>query len=214
MAKQPSRTELLKTIAQLTKRVDTLERENSSLLEMLSKYKIPKNSRNSSVPPSKDENRPLKTRSLREKSGKKVGGQPGRQGNTLKMTMTPDNIEVHAPGYCTCCGNDLQELPLEFIGKRQVVDIPPIVPQYTEHRVYQRTCGCGHIAKGSFPTGVNAPVSYGSNVESLIGYFHCRQYLPFDRMKEVFHNVFDLPISEGGLHYILSRLSTKSSSDL
>jgi transposase len=47
-------------------------------------------------------------------------------------------------------------------------------------------------------------------VESLIGYFHCRQYIPFDRMREIFHDLFSLPLSEGGLHYILNRLTTKA----
>ena len=49
-----------------------LRKENSILREKLSKYENPKNSRNSSIPPSKDENRPLKTKSLREPSDKKV----------------------------------------------------------------------------------------------------------------------------------------------
>ena len=51
-----------------------------------------KDSNNSSVPPSKDENRPLRTNSLREKSDRKVGGQPGHEGKTLEMTENPDEI--------------------------------------------------------------------------------------------------------------------------
>lgn len=52
------------------KKVLTLEKENLTLINKLHR----KNSRNSSIPPSKDENRPSKNYSLREKSGKKVGG--------------------------------------------------------------------------------------------------------------------------------------------
>ena len=90
------------------------------------------------------------------------------------------------------------------------MDIPPVEPEYTEHRIYQKTCRCGHITKSDFPQGVNTPVSYGNNVESLIGYLHSRQYIPFDRMREIFHDLFTLPISEGGLHYILNRLAAKA----
>ena len=90
MAKHPFIKSLIKQLAQLTKRVERLERENSILREKLSKYENPKNSRNSSLPPSKDENRPLRTKSLREKTEKKPGGQPGHEGNTLKMTATPE----------------------------------------------------------------------------------------------------------------------------
>jgi len=59
------------------------------LKNRLAKYETPKNSKNSSVPPSKDENRP-KRKSLLEKSGRKPGGQKGRKGNTLKMVEVPD----------------------------------------------------------------------------------------------------------------------------
>lgn len=207
-------------IGRLNKRVKKLEgveqenvklrKENTELREKVTKFENPKHSRNSSVPPSKDENRPLRTKSLREQTGKKPGGQPGHEGNTLKMSVTPDKIEEHVPHYCNCCGADISHLPCEYAGKRQVLDIPPVKPEYTEHRVYQTKCCCGHVTKSDFPVGVNTAVSYGHNVESLIGYFHVRQYLPFDRMKEVFHDVFTLPVSEGGLHHILSRLSKKA----
>ena len=210
MAKRSSIELLIKKIAQLTKRVEHLEQENDMLREKLAKYEHAKNSRNSSLPPSKDENRPLKTKSLRERTGKKPGGQPGHDGNTLKMTSTPDKITDHVPQYCSCCGQDISDLPCEVIGKRQVVDIPPVEPEYTEHRIYQKTCRCGHITKSDFPQGVNTPVSYGNNVESLIGYLHSRQYIPFDRMREIFHDLFTLPISEGGLHYIINRLAAKA----
>ncbi|MGY0425512.1 MAG: hypothetical protein ACWIPI_01600, partial [Polaribacter sp.] len=43
------------------------------LKKRLAKYETPKTSRNSSVPPSKDENRPKANQSLRKYSGKKLG---------------------------------------------------------------------------------------------------------------------------------------------
>ncbi|WP_430906616.1 hypothetical protein [Maribacter sp. 2-571] len=61
-------SELLVGLQQLEHRIEVLEsdnlllsRENASLRERLSKYENPKNSRNSSIPPSKDENRPRNT---------------------------------------------------------------------------------------------------------------------------------------------------------
>lgn len=74
--------ELLFRIAQLEKKVlalEGLEKENAYLRERLAKYETPKNSRNSSVPPSKDENRPQRNKSLRLKSNKHVGGQQGHE---------------------------------------------------------------------------------------------------------------------------------------
>ncbi|MFP4048219.1 MAG: IS66 family transposase [Bacteroidales bacterium] len=204
--------ELIAKVDLLTKRVEQLEHlavENSDLKRRLSKYEHPKNSNNSSIPPSKDENRP-KRKSLRETSGLKPGGQKGRKGNTLKMVETPDIIKEHIPSYCNCCGESLDDTPATCIGKRQVYDIPKIEIKVTEHQIYTKRCKCGHITEGEYPGEANAPVSYGNNIESLIGYFHTRQYIPFKRMKEIFGDVFNAPISEGGIHYILDKLVTKA----
>ncbi len=193
----------------LVKRVKELEVENQRLKDRLSKYEHPRNSNNSSIPPSKDENRPQR-QSLREKSGLKPGGQKGRKGNTLKMVEVSDIIHEHKPDYCICCGASLEDIPAEFEGKRQVYDIPPIAIKVTEHQIYAKRCKCGHINKAGYPQEANAPVSYGNNIESLIGYFHTRQYVPFKRMKEIFSDVFHAPISEGGIHYILDKLVAKA----
>jgi transposase len=189
--------------------LEHFEAENKDLKNRLAKYEHPKNSNNSSVPPSKDENRP-KRRSLREKSGLKPGGQKGRKGNTLKMIETPDFIQEHSPLYCNCCGESLKDIPAVFKGMRQVYDIPKVEIKVTEHRVYTRQCKCGHVTQGKYAHEANAPVSYGNNIESLIGYFHTRHYIPFKRMKEIFSDVFNAPISEGGIHYILDKLVTKA----
>jgi len=58
----------------------------------------------SSLPPSKDENRPPHTSSLRKKSSRKAGGQAGHEGKTLEMTDTPDEIIEHHSCFCPeCC---------------------------------------------------------------------------------------------------------------
>ena len=84
------------------------------------------------------------------------------------------------------------------IEKRQIVDIPVFKPEYVEHRVYQKQCNCGHATCANYPDNVKAAISYGANAESLVGYLFSRQYMPFDRMREMFNNAFNLPISEGG----------------
>ena len=183
---------------------------NKSLSERLAKYENPKNSSNSSIPPSKDENRLFKSKSLREVSGKKPGGQPGHEGKTLEMTSAPDVIVAHNPLYCNQCGLDMRHLPSEMVERRQVVEIPPIKPVYIEHQVFARTCTCGHTVIGSFPNGITPGISYGKSIESLSAYFYARQFLPFARMKEMFNDVFSLPISEGGIHQVLGRATTKA----
>lgn len=210
MRKKPSIEELLAIIAIQQKQIAELQKKVIKLEEELSIYKTKKNSNNSSIPPSKDENRPIRNKSLREKTGRKVGGQKGHRGHTLEMTGSPDKIIDHIPCYCEKCGNDLQHIHNEYVVRRQVIDIPPIKPEVTEHRVYKKRCTCGHETESNFPENINVPVSYGSGIESLIGYFHSRQYIPFARMQEIFHDIFGLPVSEGGLHYLLNKLVTKA----
>ena len=207
--KNATHEELIAIIETLILKVEELTKENIFLKERLSKYETPKNSSNSSIPPSKDENR-TKRKSLREKIGNFHGGQKGRKGSTLKMVVNPDVIQKHIPEYCNKCGKDISNLSYAFAGKRQVIDIPEIKLHVTEHQIYKRLCSCGHETINDYPLEANAPVSYGSNIESLIGYYHARQYLPFARMKEMFNDIFGLPISEGGIHYLLNKLVKKS----
>src|SRR5450759_5206141 len=101
-------------ITLLMARIDVLERE-------LARYTTRKDSNNSSLPPSKDENRPPRTSSLREKSNRKAGGQPGHVGKTLEMTDTPDEIIEHRACFCPECGKDVSSQPFEYYGKRQVI---------------------------------------------------------------------------------------------
>lgn len=192
-----------KTIEVLTGRISLLEAE-------LAIYKNKKNSNNSHTPPSKDENRPKKNQSLRTKSDKKPGGQPGHEGKTLECSAFIDTVTHHVPDYCNCCGRDLKNVPETLIETRQVIDIPIIKPICTEHCVYRRTCSCGYQMESDFPSHLKAKVQYGPNVESLIGYLHARQYFPFKRMKEFFTDVMGLPVSVGGIDYILKRLTGKA----
>jgi len=119
-------------------------------------------------------------------------------------------MQEHIPSYCNCCGESLENIQANYKGKRQVYDIPEIEVKVTEHQIFTKQCKCGNMNEGVYPQEANAPVSYGNNIESLIGYFHTRQYIPFKRMKEIFTDVFNTPISEGGIHYILDKLVTKA----
>ena len=106
-------------------RIDMLEKDNSSLRSRLSIYETPKDSHNSSIPPSKDSlaaqgeksKKLLATRSLRERTGKPNGGQVGHKGTTLEMVSEPDSIIEHQPYFCISCGSDLcifRSIPTHF----------------------------------------------------------------------------------------------------
>ena len=101
-------------IETLIAKVESLQKSNDFLMARvtvleaeLAIYKNKKNSGNSHIPPSRDENRPMKNQSLREKSSKKPGGQQGHEGKTLECSALIDETISYAPDYCNCCGKDL-----------------------------------------------------------------------------------------------------------
>ena len=197
-------------IKKLNATVAKLVKENDSLKLELAGYKNKKNSGNSHMPPSQDQNRPKKNQSLRTKSSKKSGGQSGHEGNTLAFHATPDEVIHYQPECCNHCGSDLSNVVATMIERRQVIDIPVINTTCVEHRVYQKKCSCGHCMQSKFPGHVAANIQYGSVAESMVGYLHARQYMPYKRMKEFFTDVFNLPISQGSIANILQRLTKKA----
>jgi transposase len=187
-----------------------LQKENNDMKQELERSRTPKNSGNSHKPPSSDLPKLRKTQSLRTPSGKKPGGQPGHQGTTLKMSGTPDIIQKHIPNYCTCCGEDLNQYQAHFIGRHQVIDIPPVKPIVTEHHQFEVRCRCGHNNKASYPEGVVTPVSYGPGVQALVSYLSVRQYLPVERITELLSSLFGLSLSTGGVCYLLEKVKRKA----
>jgi len=184
-------------VAELIKAVEVLTKENLDLRARLAKYENPKNSGNSSIAPSQDPFR--KTRSLREKSNRPQGGQKGHKGSRLRMTTCPDVIVGHSIGYCSCCGKGLGQAA-EGYDARQVLDIPPISIQVTEHRILHKTCGsCGTLNKGEFPKDLKQEAQYGNGLRSLCVYLQNYQMLPFSRCKEFIADLTGHHISTGSL---------------
>jgi transposase len=169
---------------------------------------VSKTSKNSHIPPSVDLKR--KNQSLREKSGKPVGGQVGHKGSTLRLSETPDVIQALIPEYCNDCGSCLIGKPKVLINRRQVIDIPPIVPITTEYQNYSIVCDCGHHQCSHFPQGVTNHVQYGPNIQSLVVYQSVYQYLPFQRLQGFFKEVMSVSLSKGTIENILRRNATKA----
>ena len=123
------------------------------------------NSANSSKPPSSDGLQKPAPCSLRVKTGRKPGGQPGHPGRTLKQVETPDHTQVHCLENCTCgrCGGvSLKDAPVVDYERRQVFDLPPMRLEVTEHRAEIKRCPISGLnVRAAFPSSVEAPVQYG-----------------------------------------------------
>ena len=202
--------QILNQVRELQDEIKVLKKENVELKARIHELEHPKNSSNSSVPPSKDENRPRKNQSLRKRTGRKTGGQKGHKGFTLEMTSNPDEVINHLPIVCEGCGKDIVELESNIIEHRQVVELPQIQPLYIEHRRHTKLCFCGHLNKAVFPANVNAPIQYGSNVENLVAYLNVGQYIPYNRISSMLGSVFNLPLSQGSIKNMIQRFAKRS----
>lgn len=183
-------------IAYFTKEIAVKDARIKELENQLSK-----NSTNSSKPPSSDA--PYKKpepKSLREKTGKKAGGQKGHKGETLKMSETIDHKVVHEVNICECCGVDLSKKATDYIHRRQVFDIPPPIKiEVTEHQAEEKKCLCGKVNRAVFPENVSHYVQYGPRIKGMMVYLQDYQLLPSARTAELIFDLFGHKISEGTL---------------
>ena len=112
------------------------------------------------------------SKSLRRKSGRKPGGQPGHPGSTLAQVADPNERLRHEPGRCAGCGSDLADAHEVGMEKRQVFDLPPMTVEVTEHQLIARRCACGATTCGTALQGVSAPVQYGPRITAIVLYLY------------------------------------------
>lgn len=179
--------------ALLLKQGEVMEQMLSRIAEL--EARLSQNSNNSSRPPSSDglSKKPAFPRS----SGGKRGGQPGHQGNTLKMVETADQIVVHPVADVCDCGSSLSDVVGQVSSKRQVFDLPPPALVVTQHQCEEKTCpSCSKLHQSSFPLGVSAPVQYGSGVKALVSLLSVGHNMPAGGIKSLFADVFGYSINE------------------
>lgn len=191
-------------ICSLNRNVDKLLKENRELRKRLSKYEEPpKNSGNSSTPPSKERMKDeivRRTKSLRKPSGKKPGGQPGHDGSTLGLNDAVDNIVDDKPDVCDGCGESLAGCDTELDYITQTISLPELKPLITEVRHYVTIChACGKRVKAHSGRHRSNAVVYDASVKGLVVYLSTVQFLPYNRIASFFKEVFGLEISQGSM---------------
>jgi transposase len=165
--------QLMVQVAQLTARVTELE------------GRLGMNSANSSKPPSSDGYSKPNPKSLREKSGRKPGGQKGHTGTTLRQVSEPDEVQTHWPERCAC-GCCLDEAPVDHVECRQVFELPDKLLHITEHRIVCKKCPqCGRMTRVVAPAEASGPAQYGPRFRAMLVYLRDYQMLPYKRLTQL-----------------------------
>jgi transposase len=194
--------------------LEQLRQENSALRDQVRvlserisalEAQLAKDSHNSHLPPSSDRFG-RQPKSLRKKSGKQPGGQVGHEGNTLKLSETPDLVIVHPVDHCQHCQRDLSEVESLQVERRQVIDLPPKRVLVIEHQAQQKCCPrCQQISLAAFPEDVRAPVQYGAAIGAVGVYLVHQQLVPYARACEVVEDLLGPSMSVGTLQGLVER---------
>jgi transposase len=204
----PSIVELLERLARMEVRVEGLERENAGLRAENAvlraenadlRARLGQDSSNSSKPPSTDGLAKPAPKSLRGRSGRRPGGQPGHEGRTLRQVADPHLRIVHEPAGCVSCGDDLDGAVQTGVAVRQVFDLPDIAVRVSEHRIVSRRCRCGQVNTGRAPDGVDAPVQYGPRANAAAVYLQQALFGAQARTAQAMTDLFGIPMSAGAV---------------
>lgn len=185
--------------------VEKLLEENKDL-----KVRVNMNSQNSSKPPSSDGYKKPAPKSLRVKTDKKRGGQPGHPGRTITVPSDPDEIVVHPPKNCTVCpmfSECSSQNRFSCSESRYVVDAV-VLTKVTEHRsvtVAECPLGIAVDDKGEFPENVKARVQYGDGFVQLCSTLNTYGAMSVSRISALVKGMFGVTISEGTVQGMTSR---------
>lgn len=199
-------------IATLRAEVATLRTENAALQARLEQP--PKTPANSSVPPATGfkPNRTARRQAAATngESAPKRGPKPGHRGVSRSRVAAAavDAVLVYRPARCKACGHGLPAAGGVIVGRRQVVELPPVRPIVTEAQRLRVRCGhCGYHTTGAYPTGFGVHGRFGPRLLATISLLHEQHHLGYERLAELLGDVFGLTVSEGALVAAVQRVA-------
>lgn len=190
---------------QLTAMGEEIARKDAQIAALTAKIEElthKKNSRNSSVPPSNERLNKPAPRSLREKSGRKAGGQAGHKGSGLKIDRKPDEIKRHFPEQCKECPHTA-ECKMHHCGTRYEYEVV-VDTKLIAHQVFScKSCLLtGEEARGAYPPNITGAKQYGAGVKALATMLLTTGYMSVDRVQKVLESL-RIPISTGKIQSLI-----------
>ena len=194
---------MLNVYEQQSKDINSLQDTISSLQATIKELQrqLGLNSQNSSKPPSTDGFKKPRTKSLRQSSGKKVGGQKAHKGSCQKIPHEPNEVKQHYPDKCLTCPHlsECKSSGSVFqCGQSRFVIDAKIETIVTEHQAMEVAhCPCSNEKlSATFPSDVKAYTQYGSTISVLATIFNTFGAVSTNRIQTIFKNLLDVTISE------------------
>lgn len=183
--------EALETIGHLAEIIVELKEENSRLKEQLNI-----NSKNSSLPPSKDLKKKKQTK---PKSTRNRGGQPGHKGNqrTLVDISEVDKVVICTPPMHCECGSTLSVM--DDFERHQVFELPQPRYEVIEYQIQTGCCNrCRHRYQGALPAGVSRK-GFGPRAHAMVSLLTSKYRLSKRLVLSWFKDVYQMPICLGSV---------------
>ena len=179
-------------VAALVERMEKFENEVADLQEQLRA-----NSRNSSLPPSSDQ-QPPQTRAERRRSQRKRGAQPGHEGKFREM-LPPEEVDRIVdcrPDRCGCGG--AVRVDPEQMERRQVWELPAVSAEVTEYRLYWGRCErCDNLVCAELPPEAGGEGMLGARAMAVVALLTGKFRLSKRAATEALEHLFGLEVCDG-----------------
>lgn len=191
-------------VAPLSAQIEALTEQNKKLQEKVISLEEKKrtNSKNSSLPPSKDRTSKHKSNAKRNaqrrKNPKKQGGQPGHKKHerALLPPEKVDSIVSCLPDKaCSCGGRVMTDKAVHR--RHQQYEFPVIKPMVTEYQIYAGFCGqCKKKQIGKLPVDVSASM-LGPRATAMTAHLSGTYRMSKKNIVNLYQDMFDFSLSAG-----------------
>lgn len=157
----------------------------------------PKNSDNSSQPPSRDNKANIADKPKRQ--GPRLGSL-GRKGGGRALSANPDETVVAKPTCCAHCRAAFAAADHRLVDRFDKIDLPKAAPVVTRVELYAGQCqACGSATLAPLPQGLEQGSPFSINIVTLALYLRFTHAISYKRLSGMMLDLFGLAISEGAL---------------
>jgi transposase len=195
-----SKDELIELVLAQAAQIEALQRRVAELEARLGEP--PKDSSNSSVPPSRDRkaNRPGKPGGLRREAS------VGRAGGGRALHPAPDEVVIARLTSCPHCRTAIGEGEQYLVERYDRIELPKVKPVVTRVERHGGPCpGCGAQVVAPVPQGLEPGSPFGPGIVALAVYLRYVHAIGYQRLSRLFADLYGLTISEGALANLFLR---------